>query len=119
MIKEDAYMEFYNQTKSLYIEMVAPGVGLGTTLLQTRSNTGCHKDEVQDNRIFRPIAFASKHLTGEDKRYSNIESKALGILYRLEKFHHFCFVKDVSIITDHKPLVTFKKNIATLSQRLQ
>ena len=48
------------------------------------------------------------------------ENEALGILYRLKKFHHYCCVRELSIITDHKPLVaTFKKDIETVSQKLQ
>ena len=35
-------------------------------------------------------------------------------------FHHYCFVKEVSIIMDHKPLVAIvKKDVAMLSQRIQ
>ena len=95
------------------------GFLLGAALLQTRDNMHFHRDEVPDNSILRPIAFASKSLTGAEKRYSNIEREALAILYGLEKFHPYCFVREVSIITDHKPLVTiFKKDVATLSPRL-
>ena len=44
----------------------------------------------------------------------------MGILHGLEKFHHYCFPRDVCVITHHKPLVAiFKKDIATLSQRIQ
>ena len=68
IIKEDACMKFYDETKPLYIEMNASGVGLGATLLQTRSNTTCPKDEAPDNSILRPIAFASKSLNGAEKK---------------------------------------------------
>ena len=96
------------------------GVGLGAGLLQTRNGTSCPRDMAPDNNILRPIAFASKSLSIREKRYSNIEREALGILHGLEKFHHYCFAREVSIITDHKPLVAiFKKDIATLSQKLQ
>ena len=57
---------------------------------------------------------------GMECRYSNIEHKALGILHGLEKFHHYCFGREVLIITYHKPLVSmFKKDVATLSQCIQ
>ena len=79
-------------------------------MLQTRNNTSCAKDEVPDNSILRPTAFTSKSLTTAEKRYSNIGREALGILYWLEIFHHPCFVREVSIITDHKPLVAIFKN---------
>ena len=53
------------------------------------------------------------------KRYSNIEREALGILYGLEKVHHYCFVREVSVKTDHKPLVAiFKKDVAMLLLRI-
>ena len=44
----------------------------------------------------------------------------MGILHGLERFHHYCFAREVSIITDHKtPAAIFKKDVAKLSQRLQ
>ena len=47
-----------------------------------------------------------------------MERGALGILHELKKFHHYFFIREVSIITDHKPLVSiFKKDVATLLQR--
>ena len=60
-------MKFYDKTKPLYIEMNVSGVGLGATLLQTRSNTSCHKDKAPDNSILRSIAFAIKSLMGAEK----------------------------------------------------
>ena len=120
IIKQDACMKFYYETKPLYIQTDAPGVGLGVALIHIRSNKNCHWDEAPDNSILSPYVFTSKSLTEAEKRCSNIEREALGMLYWLEKFHHYCFVREVSIITDHKPLVAiFNKDIATLSQRLQ
>ena len=56
----------------------------------------------------------------QKKRYSNTESEAVGTPYRLEKFHSYCFARQVSIIKDQKLLVAiFKKDVATLSQTLQ
>ena len=45
---------------------------------------------------------------------------ALGILHGLEKFHHYCFGREVLIITVYKPLVSmFKKDVAMLLQCIQ
>ena len=60
-------MKFCDETKSLYIETDASGLGLGATLLQTRNNTSCPKDEAPENSILRPIAFASKSLNRAEK----------------------------------------------------
>ena len=113
-------MKFYDDTKPLYLETDVSGVGLGAALLQLHDNTTCHKDMAPDNTILCPISFASKSLTGAERRYSNIKREALGILHRLEKFHHYCFSREVLVITDHKPLVSiFKKDVATLLQCIQ
>ena len=72
-IIKDVCMKFYDETKPLYIDTDASGVGLGTALLQTRNNTICPRDEAPDNGILRPTASTSKILTRAEKRYSNIE----------------------------------------------
>ena len=113
-------MKFYDGSKAFYLETDASSVGLGAALLQTWEGTTCQKDTVLDNTTLHPIVFASKSLTGAEWRYSNIEREALGILHWLKKFCHYCFVRDVYVITDHKPLLTiFKKDVATLSHQIQ
>ena len=113
-------MKFYDDTKPLYLEVDASGFGLGAVLLQLCDNITCQKGMVPDNIILHPIAFASKSLTGAEQRYSKIKWEALGILHGLEKFHHYCFGREVLIITEHKLLVSmFKKDVATLSQHIQ
>ena len=98
-------MKFYDNTKSLSLETDASGIGLGVALLQMQEGTTCQKDVAPDNTNMCAIAFASKSLMGAEHRYSNIEREALGIIHGLKKFHHYCFAREVLIITDHKPLV--------------
>ena len=113
-------MKFYDETQPLYLETDASRVRLSAALLQTGSGKSCPRDKAPDNSTLRPITFASKCLSNMEKRYSNIEREALGILHGLMKFHHHCFIRHVSIITDHKPLVAiFKKDVTMLSQRIQ
>ena len=113
-------MKFYDDTKLLYLEKDASGVGLGAGLLQLCKGLMSQKDMLPDNTILCPIAFASKSLTGAECRYSKIDQEALGILHELGKFHHYCFARKVLIITDHKLLVAiFKKEVAMLLQCIQ
>ena len=117
LIKTDVCMKFYEDTKPIYLGTDASGIGLGAALLQLHDSTTCQKGMASDNTILCPITFASKHLTGAEQRYSNIKCEALGILHGLEKFHHYCFGREVPVITNHKPLIfMFKKDVATLSQ---
>ena len=111
LIKAEVSMKFYNDTKPLYLETDASRVSLGAALLQLHDNTTCQKGMAPDNTILQPIAFASKSLTGAEQRYSNIKQEVLGILHGLEKFHHYCFGREVLIITDHKLLVSRLKKM--------
>ena len=84
--------------------------------LQTRDGATCPGDIAPDNTILRPITFASKSLASMKWRYSNIKREALGILHDHERFYHYCFAMEVSIITDHKSLVViFKKEYNVFS----
>ena len=91
LTKAEVCMKFYDDTKLLYLEIDASGVGLGAALLKLCNNTAGQKGMAPDNTNLWPIAFASKSLTGVEWRYSNIEQEALGIPHGLEKFHHYLF----------------------------
>ena len=109
LIKADMCMKFYDDTIPIYLETDNFRVGLGVALLQMHKGSACQKDIAPDNTNLFPIAFASKTLTDAECMYSNIEREALGILHGLEKFHHYCFAREVLIITDSKPLVAIFK----------
>ena len=63
LTKDDVCMKFYDETKPLYLETDASGIGLGATLLHMRDGVICPRNIAPDNTILRPIAFASKSLT--------------------------------------------------------
>ena len=60
-------MKFCDETKMLYTETNASGVGLEAALLHTRHGTSCPKDEVPDNSILILIVFMSKNLASAEK----------------------------------------------------
>ena len=109
LIQVDMCMKSYNDTKLLYLETDTSRIDLGLALLQMHEGTACQKGIVPDNTTLHPIAFASKSLTGAEHRYSNIERGALGILHGFKKFHHYCFAREVLVITDPKSLLAIIK----------
>ena len=113
-------MKLYDASRPLYLETDVSGVGLGKWLLQVRERMNSGHDEVSANVTPLPMACTSKSLSDAEWWYSNIEWEALEILQGLQKFHHYCFAREVCVIMDHIPLVVIiSKDVAMLSQCLQ
>ena len=54
-----------------------------------------------------------------ESNYSNIERELLGIVFAVTHFKHFPYGRPVTIISDHKPLVSlFKKSLTSSSPHL-
>ena len=70
----------------------ASSVGLGALLVQ------------EQNDEERVICYASRSLTDVEKRYSQTEKEALGIVWACERLHMYLYGTDFEILTDHKPL---------------
>ena len=73
--------------------------------------------EIPNN--LQPISYASKTLSETESNYSNIECELLGVVFATIHFKHFTYGRPITIISDHKPLVSlFKKSLANSSPRL-
>ena len=114
----DISLQFFDCSKPLYIEVDASKRGIGSVMLQPdtvvkNTSTG----DIPNN--LRPIAYASKTLSHTESNYSNIERELLGVVFSCLHFKHFAYGHKVTVITDHKPLVSlFKKSLGLSSPRL-
>ena len=78
------------------------------------------RNEVSNNADLQPIVFTRKSLTSTKTCYSKIQREMPNILHDLEKFHHYWFANEVSMITDPKLLeAIFKKDVANLTIKFQ
>ena len=97
-------LAYFDKNKDHIIQTDASKTGLGAVLLQDG----------------QPVVYASRTLTDTERRYSNIERELLGVVFGLERLHHYTFGKPITVETDHQPLTSiWKKTIATSSPRLQ
>ena len=97
-------LSFYDPEKPLTLENDASSYGLGSALYQDG----------------KPIAFASRTLTPAETRYAQIEKEMLAVCYGLTKFHHYTYGRDVTVVTDHKPLTSIVgKPLDKAPKRLQ
>ena len=84
---------YFDKYKNHIIQTDASKTGLGAVLLQ---------DD-------QPVVYASRTLTDTEHRYFNIESELLGIVFGLERLHHYTFGKPITVETDHQPLTSIWK----------
>ena len=67
------------------------------------------------------IAYASRHLSESEIKYSTVEKEALAIVYALDTFHCYLFQQQFTVWTDHNPLkwlLTMKKPKARIMRWL-
>ena len=87
-----AALAYFDPTAPTQVIADASPVGLGAVLVQRHDG------------IHRPIAYASRTLTPVERRYSQTEKEALGLVWACERFHHYIFGMPFELLTDHKPL---------------
>ena len=103
-LKVAPVLRFYDVNKPITVQVDACKTGLGAVLLQEG----------------QPIAMASKALDSVQSGYAVIEKELLAICFGCVKFHNYIFGKNITIQTDHKPLVSIMvKPLYTLSARMQ
>ena len=69
------------------------------TVVQVDASLRCAL--VQEGKV---VAFASRALTGTEKRYANIQREMLAVVVACEKFYSYLFGKKFTVASDHKPL---------------
>ena len=94
-----------NAALELWTDASADGVG--ATLVQ------------EETSGWRPIAFWSKSFNSAQKKYSAFDRELLAVSYAIRHFQSFVEGQNVTVKTDHRPLVQAFKKIPSNSTPLQ
>ena len=94
LVTKAPVLAYFDTDKEVTLENDASDYGLGSALYQKG----------------KPIAFACRTLTETERRYAQIEKEMLAINFGLEKFHYYTFGRPVTVITDHRPLVSIVRS---------
>ena len=92
-LTESTVLTMYDQDALLKISADASSHSLGAVLLQKESTH------------WKPIVYASRSLSNAETRYAQIEKEALASTWACERFSNYILGKQVTLETDHKPLV--------------
>ncbi|GBM44476.1 Retrovirus-related Pol polyprotein from transposon 17.6 [Araneus ventricosus] len=97
-------LQIFYSNKPVILSVDASTYGLGAVLLQNS----------------QPVAYGSVSLTNTQQRYAQIEKELLAVIFGLEHFNYYTYGRNVTVETDHKPLLGLsKKPYDSISPRLQ
>ena len=105
-----AKIHYYDQNKDTRVKCDASHTGLGATLEQ----------KTEDNE-WVPIAFASRYLNAQEKKYLTNELELLAVVWDVDRFKNYLLLKEFILATDHKALTSAlgeKKSNKTYQSRL-
>ena len=103
-ISTEPVLAFYDKNKPITLTCDASKSGLEATCLQDG----------------RPVTCASQALMNTQTKYAQIEKEMLAMVFTCKKFHDFIFGKEITVETDHQPLVSVhKKPLFGAPMRLQ
>ena len=104
--KAETLVYFDKKAKTQVIADASP-VGLGAILIQEQDGTK------------RVVAYASRSLTEVERRYSQTEKEALGLVWACERFHVYLYGIQFELLTDHKPLEVIYSSKSKPSARIE
>ena len=93
MLSETPISVHYDPSLPSTLACDVSGTGIGAVI----------SHEVPDGKE-HPVAFTSRTQASAEQSYSQLEREALGIVFRVTKFHQYIYGRQFTLITDNRPL---------------
>ena len=90
-----AKLNYYDPNRDTRVKCDASHSGLGASL-----------EQQTEKNEWIPIAFASRYLNNQEKKYSTNELELLAVVWSVDRFKHYLLGKEFVIVTDHKALTS-------------
>ena len=90
-LQDSPLLVHYDLKKSLRLACDVSPYGVGAVI-----------SHVMENDEEKPIASASRTLTGSEHIFSQIEKEALSIVFGVKKFHSYLYGRRFTLLTDHR-----------------
>ena len=103
----ETLLYFDSNTEETKLITDASPVGLGAVLTQFQG--GCE----------RVVVHASRSLTDAERRHSQTEKEALGLVWGCERFHVYAYGVEFTMLTDQKPLEVMYSTNSRNSARVE
>jgi hypothetical protein len=58
----------------------------------------------EEDRSERPVAYMSRTLAPEERRYSQLDKETLAIIFGVKTLHNYLFGRTLTLVSDHKQL---------------
>ena len=62
---------------------------------------GAILSQVLEDKKLHPVAYASRALSDQEKRYAISELETLAVVWSMSHFHSYLYGHDVTVLTDH------------------
>ena len=89
-LTESPFLAYPDFDKSFILETDASVKGLGAVLSQVQADGRPH-----------PVAYASRAVSHQEKRYAVTELESLAVVWAVNHFHVYLYGHDVVVFTDH------------------
>ena len=104
LLTSNTVLQFYDANKPVTLQCDSSQFALGAVMLQAN----------------KPVAYASRALSKSEESWAQIEKELLAILFALQRFHTYVYARRVTIVSDHKPLLSIvSKCLTSAPRRLQ